>query len=449
MIFKNNVKKSIIKISNLVKLTAGAEGRTVLINNGVDCVSTKDGISVLLAYQPKDKIELAAKLLLQQALSRQLMEHGDGTTATACFMGEFLKNKYSLADIRAMDSLINDLSKKILDKGDKNFNLHNLALVSCNFDEDIANIIAEAVEKNGINGTYIVEPSSELGINLKQVAGYEFKSGFADPIFMNMQGRTEYTNPLFLIKRDITITDVSAMSRLAIDNNRPLVIIGDYDEQVRQSVIYNHKQGVCSYCLIKLQEMGKDKDNLINDITATIDNCKKITVRAKSTIIEHNTDLSNYIKGIEALETTSDLEKENNQKRVASLKGQVCKILVGERTNAGLRSKLDSIDDCIKSCISGLKYGVVQGGGYFLYDLVKKENLKNTVVKILELVAKSYYSCILENAGVKADGKFHNLLNGYEIIDSAGVVASSLNNAWAGAREVLYSKELINIVIKK
>jgi chaperonin GroEL (HSP60 family) len=136
------------------------------------------------------------------------------------------------------------------------------------------------------------------------------------------------------------------------------------------------------------------------------------------------------------LEVSSDLEKENNNKRIARLKGQVCKILVGERTTAGLRSKLDSIDDCIKSCISGLKFGVVQGGGYFLYNFVKNKKLKRIV--------KSYYSCILKNAGKKADGKFHNL-NNYNIIDSAGVVASSLNNAWAGAREILYSKDLINI----
>ena len=65
------------------------------------------------------------------------------------------------------------------------------------------------------------------------------------------------------------------------------------------------------------------------------------------------------------------------------------------------------------------------------------------IVKLKRIV-RSYYACILKNAGKKADGKFHNL-NNYNIIDSAGVVASSLNNAWAGAREVLYSKELINI----
>ena len=109
MFKKNNeklLKKAIIKIADLVKLTAGADGRTILINNSVDCVATKDGISVLNAYQPLDNIELAGKLLLQQALSRQLLEHGDGTTATACFMAEFLKYNYSLKEIKEMDELV-------------------------------------------------------------------------------------------------------------------------------------------------------------------------------------------------------------------------------------------------------------------------------------------------------------------------------------------------------
>lgn len=436
MIFKNNLKKSIIKISNLIKQTAGAEGRTILINNGVDCVATKDGISVLNAYQPLDNIELASKLLLQQALGRQLLEHGDGTTATACFFGEFLKNKFSLKEIKEMDELVKNTCKQVLDNSKKKFDLLDLALVSSNFDKDIANIVTKAINNNGVNGTYIVEPSSELGIELKQVAGFEFKSGFNNPIFMNKQGICEYLNPLFLCKRDITITDVAKYSQIAIENNKPLVIIGDWDEQVEQSVIYNHSQGICRYCLIYLNEMGKEKNDLINDINEVTKNCKKIIIRSKSTIIEHNTDLKDYVDKINSLEVSSDLEKENNNKRIARLKGEVCKIIVGERTTAGLRSKLDSIDDCIKSCISGLKYGVVQGGGYFLYNLVKNKKLKNIV--------KSYYSCILENAGKKADGNFHNL-NTYNIIDSAGVVASSLNNAWAGAREVLYSKELINI----
>lgn len=434
---KKLLKKAIIKIADLVKLTAGADGRTILINNSVDCVATKDGISVLNAYQPLDNIELAGKLLLQQALSRQLLEHGDGTTATACFMAEFLKYNYSLKEIKEMDELVRITHNSILLNSNHKFNLFDLAMVSNNFDKEIAEIVEKAVENNGKNGTYIVEPSSELGIKLKQVAGFEFKSGFADPIFMNLQGRVEYTNPLFLVKRDITITEVAQYSQIAINNNQPLVIIGDYDEQVKQSVIYNHKQGVCRYCLIRLQEMGKEKDDLINDINEIVKTCKKITIRAKSTIIEHNTDLQNYTEKIENLEVSSDLEKENNNKRVARLKGQVCKILVGERTTAGLRSKLDSIDDCIKSCISGLKFGVVQGGGYFLYNFVKDKKLKRIV--------KSYYACILKNAGKKADGKFHNLNNYNIIIDSAGVVASSLNNAWAGAREVLYSKDLINI----
>jgi chaperonin GroEL len=436
MIFKNDIKKSVIRIANLIKLTAGASGRTVLINNGVDCVVTKDGISVLMAYQPKNKIETAAKLLLQQALSRQLIEHGDGTTATACFMAEFLKMKLNLADIKAMDNCIENFVWQIEAKANKQFNIKDVAMVSSNFNEKIADIITTAIDKNGVNGTYFVDQSSELGLRLEQINGFEFKSGFADPIFMNKAGMCDYVNSLFLIKRDITITDVSAMSRLAMEQNRPLVIIGDYDEQVKQSVIYNHSQGVCRYGLVKLQEMGKDKDNLINDLNEIVSNTTRIVVKAKSTIIEHNSDLTNYIIKLQHLETSSDLEKEQINKRIASLKGQVCKIFVGERTNASLRSTLDSIDDCIKSCISALKYGTVQGGGYFLYELTKGTKL--------EKIAYSYYACILKNAGVKPKDIFINLNKYGNVVDSAGVVISSLRNAWAGAREILYSKELIN-----
>ncbi len=431
-----NLKKAIIKISELIKSTAGAGGRTILINNGCDCVATKDGISVLNAYKPLNDIELSAKLLLQQALSRQLFEHGDGTTATACFFAEFLKDEYDLEKIKKIDKLVDKLKNKILNSAVHNFDIKDIALVSSNFNEEIANIVSTAIKSNGVNGSYIVEPSSVLGIELQQVNGFEFKFGFTDPIFMNYGGRCEFEKPLFLIKRDIRIEEVAQFTQLAIDSGKPLVVIGDYDEQVRQSIVYNHSQGICRYCLISLkQSFGKEKDDLINDLNKIVQNCNKIIIKNKSTIIIHNTDIEEYVLNIEKLEVASDVEKEYLNTRIARLKGQVCKIKIGERTTAGLRSKLDSIDDCIKSCISALKYGVVTGGGYALLKFSKRNMIKN--------IANSYYSAILENSGLKPDGKFHNLLKNYKICDSAGVVASSLCNAWAGAREVLYSHDLI------
>ncbi|MDE6224282.1 MAG: hypothetical protein K2M23_02280, partial [Alphaproteobacteria bacterium] len=352
----------------------------------------------------------------------------------------------ALKDIQSFDKDVSNLVNQIVGHNiDLKEELRSIAYISSNFDKEIAGEVSNAVFENGVDGSYIIEEQYEKGLNYSQVVGYSFKSGYLHNAFVNTSnGSCIYDNPYILVKDNYCLADVIDYINTAVRDKNPLVIIGEPDEQVLQSFVKNHLEGVGSFCLISPTGFGKSRDNFLNDLKAVIGGdfgqCQKIVVKKHSTIIQHNTDLKDYVTILSNTDTLSKAEQDDNQKRIAALKGKVCVFKIGADSVAELRERKDRLEDSILSSISALKRGYVQGGGRYLYNL--SFDVKN---KKLKKVLQAPYKQILKNANLKGISSYtvNNEGETYHLIDSALVISTSLKNAWSVAKEILQTDYVI------
>jgi chaperonin GroEL len=438
------------KLANIVKITMGAMGRTVAVDNNVSCWTTKDGYSITQEFNLKDQEEMAGARLLRQAAKTTVQEAGDGTTGTIVIAQSFINNKLDRKEIDAIEAELQDVYKQIdLKKKRCGFKeAKKVALIASNQDYEIADKACEAIKKNGVDGLYLVEESHQTGIQVEYSQGFSFNSGYMNPIFANTAIGAVIKNPHIIIKEDYSLKDVAQELTECIQSGKAVVIFGRPDDQMLQSAIVNHQAGKIQMCLVSPAGSGRAKEQLFDDIRSVCaGGVSQIIVKKHATIIEHQTDLTDYIEKLKKQDFIAKAEQEENKERVARLESRVAILRIGADSTAELRERKDRLDDTILSTMSAIKDGYVDGAGKCLYDIA--QNIKN---KILRKALESPYRTILENAELKASGKLVDVLTGKEvdaldsgIIDSAGVIKSELKNAWSVAKEFL---KLGGIILK-
>ena len=479
---KNKIKAGVDKLAEAVKSTLGASGKCVIFEDarGVPVI-TKDGVTVAENVVLFDPVENMGATLIKEAAKNTVNEAGDGTT-TATVLAQSLLNKvYDSIDQKTSIREIKDGINKCLIKINKYLNksavkiegdmLKSVSSISCNNDEELGKIIAEAYETVGKDGVVLMESSETNETYIDVVDGVKIECPLTSTHFVTNteKHRAELENPLVLIvSSEIpNIRRIQSVLEYVIKKGRPLLLVAPVDQQVRTALAMNKVKGNIKINIIDLPGFGPTKDateDLAILTGATVineelgDDLDIITEQylgeadfsvtdSKTTVIkltdEINPDIEERIK-----EVKKKIKSEKNgyikkklEERLAMLSCSVGIIKVGADSKVELKEKKDRVEDAIFATKAALQEGIVPGGGVALLNAAERVSSKNKGEKILLDAIRAPYKTILDNAGINqgqelTEGYGINVVTNKEvdmisagIVDPVLVTKSALKNA--------------------
>ncbi|MBD3646542.1 MAG: chaperonin GroEL, partial [Pseudomonadales bacterium] len=475
---------------------------------------TKDGVSVAKEIELKDKFENMGAQMVKEVASRTADVAGDGTTtatvlaqailreghkAIAAGMNPMdLKRGIDAAVIAATESLTK-LSKPC----DDNKAIGQVATVSANWNTDIGEILAEAMDKVGRDGVITVEEGKSLENELEVVEGMQFDRGYLSPYFINNQDKmqVELEEPYVLLfdKKVSSIRDLLPVLEKIAKAGRPLLLIAeDIEGEALATLVVNNLRGILKAAAVKAPGFGDRRKAMLQDIAVLtggtviseevglslegvelddLGSAKRIVIEKDNTTIVDGAgkkaDIEARVKQIrtEIENTSSDYDREKLQERVAKLSGGVAVIKVGAATEVEMKEKKDLVDDALHATRAAVEEGIVPGGGVSLIraadDLVKSglkgaNHDQDVGIKIALRAMEEPFRQIVINAGiedsvvldkVRAD---KNSAFGYNaqtaeygdmiemgIIDPTKVTRSALQNAGSIAGLMLTTEAMV------
>lgn len=458
--------KGVKTLADAVSVTLGPRGKNVVYGTSKTAAySTKDGVTVAKTIKmDTEEAELGA-MMIREAASRTADVAGDGTT-TSTVLAKHLIDMTS--DMRDSGINVNDIQKGItrgmfdvmhiiddikMDVVCK-LDTENIATISANNDNELGKVVAEAIEKVGVDGIVSVDVSNDFDTKVEHVEGYKFDSGYISPFFVNnMEKQTaEYDNPLIALtlEKNLGPKDYIPVMQAAVNAKRPLVLIGGSLESVSLSLFVSNKNmGNLNSVCIKYPGFGDVTRDMMQDIAVftgatlcietgktlqqcTIDDlgsCEKITVSKDSTTIiqgHGNKELvderASSIKS--ELETAKDNVAKNVLKeRLSRLTDGAAIIKVGGSTEIEIKEKYDRIDDALSATRAAISDGIVPGGGLTLFliseylkrhmpnDIFNDKDICTVYTGFLDVISAPMFK-IFENANIEdIDGIFDKLIN--------------------------------------
>ena len=415
---RDRLKEGVDILANAVKVTLGPKGRNVIIDkNYITPHITKDGVTVASSINLDERVPNMGCTLLKDIALKTAEEAGDGTTtsiviAQALFdagLREIEKNKVNSIDIQKGMKLastkliekIKEMSKPIANISE----LKNIALMSSNGDEEIANLISDIVYKTGPKGNIIVQDSDNYTTYSEFVDGIRFDCGYTSWYFCNKpeEQKCEYENPLILVSQDkiSSFGPIAKFVSYAYENNRPLIIITE--ELVGEAMavlLLNVKQKGLKACVVSAPGFANNRKELLEDIAVVtksklfgdytgnpfhhqdikaLGTCSKVIIDRANTTFFTNDDVKSdinerivQIEGHKALNDNHKLIKDKFDNRIASLRGKVAVINVGGFTETEVKEKKDRIDDAIRASQAALEEGYVSGSGITYINAANK-----------------------------------------------------------------------------
>ena len=515
LIFDEQARKKILsgvcQLAGAVKITLGPKGRNVIIDKKFGAPSvTKDGVTVAKEVELKDPFENMGAQMVKEVASKTSDVAGDGTT-TATILAEAiyregLKNVAAGANPifvkrgidKAVDAAVAELaktSKKV--EGDE---IRQVATVSANWDEEIGNIIAEAMKRVGKDGTITVEEAKTIETTLDVVEGMQFDKGYLSPYFVNnpdsMECILENAYILIFEKKISNLNELLPVLQAVAQSGKPLMIIAeDVEGEALATLVVNKLRGTLNICAVKAPGFGDRRKAMMEDIAILtggkfisedlgiklesikledLGRAKRITVdKEHTTIVEGNgksSDIDARVKQIrkQIEETTSEYDKEKLQERLAKLAGGVAVISIGAATEPEMKEKKDRVDDALHATRAAVEEGISAGGSVALLRTHKAieaihENGDVAIgVNIVRRAIESPLRQLGDNAGVegsivvqevlKQSGTFgYNVATGqYEdlmksgVVDPTKVTRASLQNAASIAGLLLTTECMIS-----
>lgn len=489
MQFNEIALKSILKgVSTLAKtviVTLGPKGRNVVINKGMGTpLSTKDGVTVAKEIALKDKFENIGAGLVKEASSKTSDVAGDGTT-TAIVLAEAIfkegvKNVIAGANPmsvkrgidRAVQTMIEELDKLSIPVS-KQEEIKQIATISANNDPEVGEMIAQAMQKVGKDGTITIADAKGIEDVLDVVEGMQFDKGYLSPYFVTNGEKmtTELKNGNILIT-DKKLSNakelVPILEKVMEKGQKPLLIIAeDIDGEALATLVINKLKGGMPLVAVKAPAFGDRRKAILQDIAiltgATVvseeiglnleevdldvlGSAKSIKVSKEETTIIGGNGNHDVVKERvaqikrEIQETTSDYDRGNLEERLAKLAGGVAVINVGAATEAEMKEKKARVEDALHATRAAVIDGIVPGGGVALLRAVKGlETLKlagdeKVGVDIVRRAAFAPITAIANNCGKEGnmvaekvyEGKgsfgYNGLTDTYEDLLEAGVV---------------------------
>tara|TARA_R110002012_G_scaffold14059_1_gene59045 strand:+ start:3655 stop:5217 length:1563 start_codon:yes stop_codon:yes gene_type:complete len=486
---KSKVITGVNKLAQAVKSTLGASGKCVIYEDGRGKpVITKDGVTVAESVVLRDSVENMGATLIKEAARNTVKEAGDGTT-TATVLAEALIKQIdtAIADGLTIREIKNGVNKtldnviKYLDnitlevKGDM---LNAVSSISCNNDNELGTIIAEAYNKVGKNGVVLMEESPTEDTYVDIVDGVQLDCGLSSPHFVTNTEKhsCELEKPLiFTCSSEIpNVRKIQSILEYVIKNNRSLLVVAPVAQQVKSALMMNKVKGNIKINIIDPPGFGPTKKDAMEDLailtgstvlneelgddldlmkpehlgeaefSVTNDRHTVLTLDGMTDGIENRIDELNK----KLAEEQNGYIKKKLEDRLAMLSGSVGIIKVGAGSKVELKEKKDRVEDAIYATKAALKEGIVPGGGIALLN-AKQKIKANKAGKILLEALSSPYKTIMDNAGLTLsmamkEGYGCNVVNGTfvkmideGIIDPVLVTKSALKNAVSVALTVM------------
>src|SRR5437870_6860022 len=511
--------RGIEKLARAVKATLGPSGRNVILDKKFGSPTiTKDGVTVAKEIELEDPYENMGAQLVREVASKTSDIADDGTT-TATVLAESIY-KEGLRNVtaganptslqrginKAVEAIVAELakiSKKVSDLTE----IAQVATVSANWDKTIGEIIADAMDKVGKDGTITVEEAKSIETSLEVVEGMQFDKGYLSPYFVtnaeDMEALLE--NPYILIyeKKISSLKDMLPLLEKVAKAGRPLLIISeDVEGEALATLVVNKLRGTLQVCAVTAPGFGDRRKAMLEDIAVLtggrlisedlgiklenikledLGKAKRVTVDKENTTIVEGEGKKADIQGRVAQirrqieETTSDYDSEKLQERLAKLAGGVAVINVGAATETEMKEKKARVEDALHATRAAVEEGIVPGGGvaYIRCQKALDTLMENTLgdekvgVRIVQRALEQPARCLCENAGVEGSViveqiKKEKKFSGYDvdkevfvdmfeagIIDPTKVSRTALQNAASVASLLLTTEALITEIPEK
>ncbi|PYI96100.1 MAG: chaperonin GroEL [Verrucomicrobia bacterium] len=515
---RHTLLRGIEKLAKAVKATLGPSGRNVILDKKFGSPTiTKDGVTVAKEIELEDPYENMGAQLVREVASKTSDVAGDGTT-TATILAESiyregLRNVTAGANptslqrgiMKGVDAIVEELkklSKKVSDRTE----IAQVATVSANWDKTIGEIIADAMDKVGKDGTITVEEAKSIETTLEVVEGMQFDKGYLSPYFVTnaeaMEAVLENAYILIYEKKISSLKDLLPLLEKVAKAGRPLLIIAeDVEGEALATLVVNKLRGTLQVCAVKAPGFGDRRKAMLEDIAVLtggrlisedlgiklenikledLGKAKRVTIDKENTTIVEGDGKKADIQGRVAQirrqieETTSDYDREKLQERLAKLAGGVAVVNVGAATETEMKEKKARVEDALHATRAAVEEGIVAGGGVALLRAQKAlENVKNLEgdekigVQIVRRAIEEPTRQLADNAGAEgalvveevkkrkgnegydvSTGEYTDLVKA-GIVDPTKVTRTALQNAASIAGLLLTTEALVTEIPEK
>jgi chaperonin GroEL len=498
-------------VANAVKVTLGPKGRYVVLDKKFGAPTiTNDGVTIAREIEVEDVFQNQGAQLVREVATATNDVAGDGTTTATVLaqsiVREGLKNVAAGANPlglkrgieKAVDDVVKNIEKQSTEISGKD-QIARVATISAG-DDEIGDVIADAIEKVGKDGVVNVEEGQTFGMDLEFTEGMQFDKGYISPYMVTDQERMEATleDPYILIANQKigSVRDLLPVLEQTIQSGKPFLIIAeDVEGESLATLVVNKLRGTFTGVAVKAPGFGDRRKRMLEDIAiltggeviteemglklentqiSQLGRARRVVVaKDTTTIVDGNGD-SDGIKGrinqikTEIENTDSDFDREKLQERLAKLSGGVAVVKVGAATETEMKEKKHRVEDALQATRAALEEGIVPGGGVALLTAQKAIDLdsfededEKTGAKIVLRALEEPLRQIAQNGGLEGSvvvsdvrrGKKGHGLNAATgeivdlvkegIIDPAMVTRSALQNAASIAKNILTTEAIV------
>jgi chaperonin GroEL len=504
-------------VANAVKVTLGPKGRYVVLDKKFGAPTiTNDGVTIAREIEVEDVFENQGAQLVREVATATNDVAGDGTTTATvlaqAIVRQGLKNVAAGANPlalkrgieKAVDQVVANIASQSKEVSGKD-QIARVATISAG-DDDIGDVIADAIEKVGKDGVVNVEEGQTFGMDLEFTEGMQFDKGYISPYMVTDQDRMEATleDPYILIANQKigSVRDVLPVLEAVIQSGKPLLIIAeDVEGESLATLVVNKLRGTFTGVAVKAPGFGDRRKRMLEDIAiltkaeviteemglklentqlSQLGRARRVVVAKDTTTIVDGAGDAAAIKGrinqikAEVENTDSDFDREKLQERLAKLSGGVAVVKVGAATETEMKEKKHRVEDALQATRAALEEGIVPGGGVALLQAssaVKVDGLidddENTGARIVLRALEEPLRQLAENAGLEGSVVVNDVRKAKKgqglnaatneivdlvaagVIDPAMVTRSALQNAASIAKNILTTEAIVAEVPEK
>ena len=504
-------------VANAVKVTLGPKGRYVVLDKKFGAPTiTNDGVTIAREIEVEDVFENQGAQLVREVATATNDVAGDGTTTATvlaqAIVRQGLKNVAAGANPlalkrgieKAVDQVVANIASQSKEVSGKD-QIARVATISAG-DEEIGDVIADAIEKVGKDGVVNVEEGQTFGMDLEFTEGMQFDKGYISPYMVTDQDRMEATleDPYILIANSKigSVRDVLPVLEAVIQSGKPLLIIAeDVEGESLATLVVNKLRGTFTGVAVKAPGFGDRRKRMLEDIAiltaaeviteelglklentqiSQLGRARRVVVAKDNTTIVDGAGDAEAIKGrinqikAEIENTDSDFDREKLQERLAKLSGGVAVVKVGAATETEMKEKKHRVEDALQATRAALEEGIVPGGGVALLQASSAvstdgdgDDDEKTGARIVLRALEEPLRQLAENAGLEGSVVVNDVRKAKKgqglnaatneivdlvaagVIDPAMVTRSALQNAASIAKNILTTEAIVAEVPEK
>jgi chaperonin GroEL len=511
------LEEGVDAVANAVKVTLGPKGRYVVLDKKFGAPTiTNDGVTIAREIEVEDVFQNQGAQLVREVATATNDVAGDGTTTATvlaqAIVRQGLKNVAAganpLALKRGIEKAVDDVVKNIEKQSNEISGKEQIARVATISagDDEIGDVIADAIDKVGKDGVVNVEEGQTFGMDLEFTEGMQFDKGYISPYMVTDQDRMEATleDPYILIANQKigSVRDLLPVLEQVIQSGKPLLIIAeDVEGESLATLVVNKLRGTFTGVAVKAPGFGDRRKRMLEDISiltggeviteemglklentqvSQLGRARRVVVAKDTTTIVDGAGESDAIKGRinqiknEIDNTDSDFDREKLQERLAKLSGGVAVVKVGAATETEMKEKKHRVEDALQATRAALEEGIVPGGGVALLAAQAALNVdalddadERTGALIVHRALEEPLRQIADNSGLEgsvvvndvrkakkgfglnaATGEVVDLV-AEGVIDPAMVTRSALQNAASIAKNILTTEAIVAEVPEK